>query len=657
MVAALFGLRVLTKHLPQTPTLLWGGAMLVSFVGWGSAVNWLVWPKRVADWGLRAMWGVSATLFLGGILCALNVARTPMILVQTNLGIGLAAAFSIIHARAPSVRTWRVLVAAPGLALVLGAAYLAAWLWFYGNLGNTKFNESDDYILYWVLAKKILATGTMYEPFGARRILNLGGQDYLNAMYLVEAPVRFIHGLDRGVFMILTVALVVGAFTTDGLRARYVVPLGLAVLALFWVPDVLQNSASLYSGVAALLGVWRTLRWNQRESSAPQGWSMEPRRVALLGLSAVTCMILRSSNLLPVVTFLGLAIVLDYARVRRPLKSLTELAYALVILAFSAAITLLPWSLLMYQSCGTLLYPMWQGNLTKGFEMLHKTEKMGDFTSAFVGSVFNEHTLTSFIVLALAGMAPARGPGRNDGFALTVASLFGFVAITMMGAWFGPEHLPRYYFSYFVATAVALVMSAKSALGRSRSSQMARLAVVAGAVAAQVVAGRDAARTVYTGLVADMDRIWTGAQKELDDFDKNDADYKDMQAKIPQHAKVAVAVLEPFRFDFKRNEIDSLDTALGGMGPGGFPTFKGPEALASYLLSHGVRYLVFTDFNQFSFPYGKAHWQEHLKTEKSYLKDEATYQLDVIASIEALAHSRDVMHKSGPMTLLDLAKR
>jgi hypothetical protein len=370
-------------------------------------------------------------------------------------------------------------------------------------------------------------------------------------------------------------------------------------------------------------------------------------------------MILRSSNLLPVVTFLGLAIVLDYARVRRPLKSLTALAYALVTLAISAAITLLPWSLLMYQSCGTLLYPTWQGNLTKGFEMLHKTEKMGDFTSAFVGSVFNERTLTSFIVLALAGMAPARGPGRNDGFAITVASLCGFVAITMMGAWFGPEHLPRYYFSYFVATAVALIISAKSALGRSRSSQMARLAVVAGAVAAQVVAGRDGARTVYMGLVADMDKIWTGAQKELDDFDRNDADYKDMQAQLPQHAKVAVAVLEPFRFDFKRNEIDSLDTALGGMGPGpgGFPTFKGPDALASYLLARGIRYLVFTDFGQFSFPYGKAHWQEHLRTEKSYLKDEAVYQLDVIASIEALARSRVVLHKSGPMTLLDLAKR
>jgi hypothetical protein len=232
----------------------------------------------------------------------------------------------------------------------------------------------------------------------------------------------------------------------------------------------------------------------------------------------------------------------------------------------------------------------------------------------------------------------------------------------MVGAWFGPEHLPRYYFSYFAATGVALAASAKSALGRYEPLQMARLFVIAGAVASQVLGGRDGAKAVYNFLIVDTNNVWARSQEELDEFAKGDKgcdkDYVDMQAQLPEGARVAVAVLQPFRFDLARNEIDSLDSALGGMGPApGFPVFKGAEALASYLGAQGVRYLVYTDFGAFSHAFGRQHWEDHLKNDKGYLKAEAPYQLDVIKSIEELGKTRVAVHRSGPMTLIDLEKK
>jgi hypothetical protein len=656
--ASLLGCRLWTKHLPQTPTLLWSGVMIVSFVGWGSLVGRFLSDRRTADWGLRAIWGVGVTLFLGGVLCLLHLARPPMVYAHTAIGVALAGFFAVRRERGPSVRGLRVLAAAPGLALMIALAYALSIVWLYGSLGNPNFNRPDDYVLYFVFPRKILATGTMFEPLAARRLQTLGGQDYLHAMFTTVAPLRFVHGLDRGIFVVLDTALIVGAFTTDGLRARHVVPLGLGLLTAFWLPEVLNNSTSLYSGVALLLGLFRTLRWGDAVRSGP--WWMDPRRAAVLGLAGATCVIVRAPNLVPVATFLALAIASDFLACRSfGARDWLRLATTGGLLGVAALVTLAPWSLLMRASCGTLFFPAGRGNLTPGFELVHRVDRMSDFASAFVSGPFHDRALPSLIVLALAGMIPTaerRARGANDGLAIALCAFAGLAAVSLMGAWTGPEHLHRYFFSYFAAAGIALAMSARSALvGRFRAQPMARLSLVTAAVAAHVVATRGDALNTYQTLLSHADRVWSGAQREIDDFDAIRIDYDEVQQHVPAGQKMAVAVLQPFRFDFARNEVDVLDSPMGGMGPApGFPAMQGPDALAQYLLGLGIRYVVFTDFEVPTLAYGKFQWEEHLKRDGTYLQAQAPYHLGVVASIQALARSRKVMHTSGRMTLLDL---
>jgi hypothetical protein len=661
-VAALLALRLATKHLPQTPALLWSGAMLVSFVGWGSAVGWVLSERLTADWGLRAAWGVGVTLLIGGLLCLLHLARAPMIFAHTAIGVALAAFFALLRERAPSRRTLRVLAAAPGLGLMIALAYGLSLAWLYASLGNLGFNYPDDHALYFAFPRKILATGTMFEPLAARRLQTLGGQDYLHAMFTAVAPIWFLHGVDRGIFVVLDTALVVGAFTSGGLRTRHVVPLGLALLTQFTLPDVLVNSTSLYSGVALLLGLFRTLRW--AETARPGPWSMDPRRATVLGFMAATCVVVRTPNLVPVATFLALAIGADFAAHGSfGRRDWLGLAAAAGVVLVAALVTLAPWSLLLRASCGTLFFPPGRGNLTAGFELVHRVDTPRELASALVASLFHDKALSCLLALTLAAMVPVPkegARGAHDALAIALCALAGLFAVCLMGAWTGPQHLPRYFFSYFAAAAIAIVISAKSSLlGRMRPPQVARLTVIAAAVVGHVLVTRADVRTFYATLVTDADRLWSSAQKVLTDFDKPAADYADLQAHVPAGRAMAVAVLQPFRFDFARNEVDLLDSPMGGMGPPpGFPHGEGPEALARYLEGLGVRYLVFTDFEVPTMAYGRAHWEEFLsdtgENKSSYLQAQAPYHLDVIASIQALAKSRRVLRTAGTMTLLDL---
>jgi hypothetical protein len=52
---------------------------------------------------------------------------------------------------------------------------------------------------------------------------------------------------------------------------------------------------------------------------------------------------------------------------------------------------------------------------------------------------------------------------------------------------------------------------------------------------------------------------------------------------------------QPFRLDFKRNRILTWDEPGPVSPPPYLPFGEGPEALARYLLGHGVRYVAYCD--------------------------------------------------------------
>jgi hypothetical protein len=667
---------VALRHHPPALAALWSAAMIASFVGWGSLANLLLVRERWMDWGLRAGWGMAVFILTGGFLCALHVAIRPVFVVQVGLGvIVLLGAWA--HRRSLGLSAtrcrWRALVAIgrPGVVAVVAGAYAVAVFTFVAFVGNHWFQPSDDPPFYFKLPENLVQAGSMFEPYAARRASSFGGQVYLHAAFISVASVYYLHLVDAGVSLIIVVSLLVGHVGRAGLRPRHAVPIALAMLVLFTLRNVRVNTASLMSGVAAILTLYRTVRIPLGPDPDRPGWPMEPRRIAALAGLTVVCILLRTSNASAVLPFVAIVLVREGAlRTRSPWtrQSLLPLVRAGALFAGVFVLVLLPWSILLKESSGTFFFPFGHSNVTPGWTYLSRPK---NFAAEFAMHVVHGRPVL-FVPFAVAALWPLSGRGPSDRVALTLASIIGLLAQTSQSAAFGPDNTARYYFAYIAATVLVVAVS----VGRDR----ARAALVAGAVAIHLVwSGAETIRTLSRSLQSAKSALLeaTTGHNALDAnearrapdspallesmdhgaFDARTGDYLDLQAHIPPGATMVTAVFEPFRFDFKRNQILLLDF-LGGMGPKpGWPFKQGPEALGRYLVANGVQYLAWVDFNLPSEFYNKAHWTTHLAKTGQYLQGEAVFELDAEDSIEKLAAMRHVVYRAHGMTVVDLVAR
>lgn len=70
-----------------------------------------------------------------------------------------------------------------------------------------------------------------------------------------------------------------------------------------------------------------------------------------------------------------------------------------------------------------------------------------------------------------------------------------------------------------------------------------------------------------------------------------------MQNTLPEGEVFLARVDKPFLFDFRRNNILIVDEPGNASSPPGLPLFKGAEAVAQYLLSKSIRFVVFSYAN------------------------------------------------------------
>ncbi len=639
---------------PAIHATLWCGVLLASFIGWGSLVNLWLAPRRWMDWGLRAGWGMTFYLVTGGFLCGVHLAVKPVLVAQVGLGVVALAVTAVL--RGPAVRSWTglrrraaLVVDRFGVYALLVGAYGLAMLTFFAFLGHHYFQPSDDPPFYFMLAEKLAQTGSMFEPFAVRRVSLFGAQVYLHASFISVASIYYLHAVDAGLALIMSLGLVVGEVSRSRLKAWHAVPLGLAMLLLFSLEDVRVNTNSEVTGLAAVLTLYRTVRVPFGPGPDGPKWPMEPRRIALLAAITLVAILLRISNAPAVLLFMGFVFSSDYLVAKRePWKpdSLRELLRATAIFAGTFVFALLPWAILQKQSSGTFFYPFGHSNVTPGWTFLESPKDWSEEGSQLITHLFYGKPIVLFLPFAVAGLAPLEGRARNDLAALAVASLLGLAVFAHQAAALGPQNTSRYCFGFVAGTSLLAAVS----VGKSG----ARAAIVAMGVAMHLASTHEDARATLDGYVARAYAALHETGKERQDFDGLTADYVDVQSHVPAGATMATAVFEGFRFDFKRNPIYALDV-LGGMGPKpGWPAHKGPSVLDAYLRDNGIQYLVWVDWNLPSEFYNRGHWTGHLAKTGSHLQGEAVLQLDAEDSIEKITAMHRVVYVANGMTVVDL---
>ena len=117
--------------------------------------------------------------------------------------------------------------------------------------------------------------------------------------------------------------------------------------------------------------------------------------------------------------------------------------------------------------------------------------------------------------------------------------------------------------------------------------------------------------------------------------------YAAMQAAIPPHARVVVAVDFPTLLNFSRNRIDCIDLP-GAAAVGHYPLGEGPQALRQFLLNQGEAYLAFSDFETSTDFYSADHWRASLRQGVGA----AWPILNFEANVESLARTQPLFYNT-----------
>ena len=627
---------------------LWVTVLLASAVGWGALALSLT-RARVCDWGMCLAVGLAVHLAIGGVLELFALAS-----VRSCTAVALAGVLAWAAARWRTARAGETNAqprATGTAALIMPALYVAASFACLASLADQTFNPYDDHVAYFEFPKQILGTGTLFEPFSQRRVSSYGGQSYLHALVVAYASIERLHVVDRGISVVALLGLLVGFGRERRLSPAAIALPALLVLARDPLP---ANTASTLSGAVFAFASFRIVASRTDAEGTARGWAAGD--ALLLGILAGAFATLRQNYLVPAFLFPMLWFAYRAALDRR--GRALWLRDASLAAAF-ALLFLLPWAILAYRSAHTPLFPLVAGDARPDFSLAMPTT-LAETAQLFLLSSISWSIFPELWILGVAAALTKRAAPLKLLLASTVVS-FATLVYTLRAS----DDVPNIV-RYFVSVELAFVLAA-TVLALSMEGPRKRL--VRGLVAFAIVAHLGVELIVRPTL---LHLGWGAAaiaaelspkvrEQRQNSEDGANAAYRAIQESTAPGAAILVLLDEPYRFDFARNPIVNFDMP-GAVSPAPhLPIGEGPEALAKYLSSVGLRYVAFA-VREDSFLYQRGLWETHAlnpvpprdgTTLGALLKAQAPFYLDVFDNLEALAKTRVNVFADGPTHVLE----
>ncbi len=631
---------------------LWGVCLLVSFTGWGAAVNNILFPGARVDWGQRAAWGIAAVIFIGGILNLTSSVSTGSILILTAAGL-LYQAVDFYKSRA------RITGRATSYIKTCGKERLVALLIFtvcslavlqYSGLVFSGFFH-DDQVAYLTFSEKMIQTGSMgADPFSIRRVeTSLGGQAFMHAFLLGVLSRKNLFIIDPGLSVIISLGLLMGYLKNLKLKNREIPEAAALIVLLFFllIPPPRTNTTALVLPLALFISLFRTLDW---EELGNRHFAANGFIIALL--TAAICSL--KSTLIPAAAILFVSTYIFFiAGSGKRARALYEFFTAAVL----SVVFLLPWMLSMYQSSGTLLYPL----LGKGY---HGTA-YGTFPSSWADLdlsgvmelLFRYISYPFIIALALLNFAAARSSpspapaGQREAFkSLVISAALGSLVVLMVTAGSFGE---RYLFSFLFAAVIISMINVLAAMpwrepGRVRASpSLLILIFVTGILLGN---GWFDARSQYWDYIHN---IRAGLNNTSLVPDEEIREYAEMQQAVPEGETILARLEKSFLLDFRRNKILIADEPGGASLPPGMPFFRGSEALSAYLVSKSIRYVAYSYASETG--YRKRYLLKKLKGKlHPFFRATFRHTLDFQENLRQLGDTRKRIYDDGKIFVLDL---
>ncbi|MBL9019713.1 MAG: hypothetical protein JNL83_36315 [Myxococcales bacterium] len=612
----------------------WAVFLLAVASGWGYLVARL---GRVADpdLGLRAAWGLCAYLGVAGLLLAVGLLSRPAILALVALGAcGFAwrELVTPVPAAARAAQALRWVRANPGLGVLAVVLGLLAVVNLVGAVAMLERNPWDDDLAYTPLVKRLLDAGDLIEPFSFRRLSAYGGQTALQALAGARDSLATIHLLDRGLCQLLVLLLAAGHAKERGTQALYVVLLGLVLMLL---PDTEINTAAAWSGAALFLALYRTVGRGH--------WGL----VGLVG--AATCT-LRQNYLVVVILFVALALFASRRESWRVVRANLGLVLGVAVVA------MLPWWIASYRSSGTFLFPLVDGTFNHALSLQPGVMSWAEKLAYLLWASIETSPLVVIPVLFAVLCVTRDRRSAAPLWALTIAAHVGFYLLVLGFAGTEPFHLWRYAFGFSLALFVAMVTEIGAGEGTEVVTPSLGRWLLVAALALQILVGRGAITKRFAALGANVREAALIDRRGDAAADAEQARYRALQAAVPAGAPVLVMLDDPWLLDFARNPIANLDTP-GFASPGPqLPMFRGPEAVRSYLVAQGYRYVLFVRSDHSRYFFRRPFWVWRLFNDGELFAAMSAYTIDAIDTFAQLAASptATVIHDRDGLVALDL---
>lgn len=636
---------------PDLESGLWGLAVLASWVGWG---RWVATPlglRGKAHVGLLLVWGYAALLALGGWLCWLELAERRMLFALVALGL---SGLVLRKPAAPAVSNVALPPGAQAIVLRAGLAIFVVGLIglsYAIGLFDARYQGGDDRGAYLLHAKKILETGTLYEPFSFRRMASYGGQAFLQALVLVVAPIERLNLLDKGICRVaIGIALLAYSLTGPNRSLFAALVVGYAQGVYY---DFATNTASLFSGVLAFVGLWMTLDVCRREPGRPLTNGL------LTGLAAAATVPLRQNYALAC----GLIVLFEYAdrlRSGRARLDWREPPIAAAAVALCAG----GWALLQVHSCGTALFPLRPGFSNPEWNALSARDAHEFFNSAqnFLGYRFAGG---QGLLCGLALFLPRRPPDEASLRFTAAAGLVAFAAHCGMLAHAHPHEFARYTAAFLVPTILLASAHAGAYLTRSGPGRQdwRRWLCVAYLFAllwflpptSRLV---ERAAWLREGLLGRL------VDSVPDDPIHLEA-YERLQAAAPPGAKMLVMLDRPYLLDLRRNDISSLDLPGGVSPPTGLARIETPQEVVRYFRELGYAWLAVVRPEKGEELHVLGRWLRHANGVRAPWQydpsDVAPWQafgrtiVHFYWQLETILRSCRLTHDDGAMVMIDLS--
>ena len=629
-----------------------GFAIFASMIGWGYLIDWLL-LRRQSNWGLRAALGLALSVNIGGWLNLFGRVSKFSIAVFLAAGMVFLGYFVFMEIRQKfSFSFWKNRLAwlknFGKLNLLLALIVVLSVLVRYGtSVAFFDFHPTDDYQAYMAFPVKMLQTGSLgNDPFSDRRISSsLGGKYFLDSFALTFGQEKNLHLMDSGVGFVIFILLVGELLAIKKINRTA----GLFVLLLASVTvSPSGNITSFFTASALLLGL---IILNNLPAEPESGRFQ--RLLAMALMVAAVCAL--KSSLIPVgVSLVAVFLLVKYFQTRK----MARLAKDAIVIACATFFMIMPWSIALLQSSGTLLYPLLgKGYYGTAYGVIRHYLEFNLYSFFRLVSEFLKAAPLFLPLLAMGIWASLKKnvlPSRNILLGLFYAASVGILALVYS---LGGYSLLYYSFPFVWPIVIVFIVDFLSA------GQENGLTKPSGFFFGVLVIA------FLLGVALDQNVEVLQQAKDQIKFDKGVsvglinsslivssdlAGYRDLQNSVPPGQTIMARLDKNFIFNFKRNPIYINDLPGGASPPPGLPLFQGSEHLANYLLSKSVRYVAYSYKNEANF--SRATAGSMLRPHVNPLfRMETVNIFDFQDNLMSLASSRKKIYDDGKNFVPDLA--